>query len=69
VKKPARNLPDTNTIVRYLIADDPVLHGKAKEFFDRVKHDDAKAVIINIRRSHDIRRDKRIKGKIERLCG
>lgn len=46
MKKPARNLPDTNTIVRYLIADDPVLHGKAKEFFDRVKHDDVKAIIL-----------------------
>lgn len=46
MKKPARSLPDTNTIVRYLVADDPALHGKAKEFFDRVKHDGVKAVIL-----------------------
>jgi predicted nucleic acid-binding protein len=46
VKKPAKSLPDTNTIVRYLVADDPVLHEKAKEFFDKVKHGSVKAVIL-----------------------
>jgi predicted nucleic-acid-binding protein len=46
VKKPAKSLPDTNTIVRYLVADDPDLHGKAKEFFDKVKHGSVKAVIL-----------------------
>ena len=46
MKKPARSLPDTNTIVRYLVADDPALHEKAKEFFDKVKHGGAKAVIL-----------------------
>jgi len=46
VKKAARSLPDTNTIVRYLVADNPALHGKAKEFFDRVKHGGVKAVIL-----------------------
>lgn len=46
MKKPERSLPDTNTIVRYLVADDPVLHGKAKEFFDKVKHGSIKAVIL-----------------------
>lgn len=45
MKKPARSLPDTNTIVRYLVADDPALHAKAKEFFDKVKHGGVKAVI------------------------
>ena len=44
--KPARNLPDTNTIVRYLVADEPALHTKAKEFFDKVKHGNDKAVIL-----------------------
>lgn len=44
--KPARSLPDTNTIVRYLVADDPTLHEKAKEFFDKVKHGSVKAVIL-----------------------
>ena len=46
MKKPARSLPDTNTIVRYLVADDPALHAKAKEFFDKVKHGGVKAVIL-----------------------
>lgn len=46
MKKPARSLPDTNTIVRYLVADDPSLHAKAKEFFDKVKHGGVKAVIL-----------------------
>ncbi len=44
--KQARNLPDTNVIVRYLVADDPALHTKAKEFFDKVKHGSIKAVIL-----------------------
>jgi len=46
VKKPTRSLPDTDTIVRYLVADDPALHAKAKEFFDKVKHGGVKAVIL-----------------------
>ena len=46
VKEPARNLPDTNTIVRYLAADDPALHAKAKLFFDEVKDGSIRAVIL-----------------------
>jgi predicted nucleic acid-binding protein len=46
VKRPARSLPDTNTIIRYLVADDPSLHNKAKEFFDKVKSGGLKAVIL-----------------------
>jgi predicted nucleic-acid-binding protein len=46
VKKPARSLPDTNTIVRYLIGDDHVQQAKAREFFDKVKNGEAKAVIL-----------------------
>ncbi len=46
MKKPAKSLPDTNTIVRYLVADDPALHAKAKDFFDKVKHGGVKAVIL-----------------------
>lgn len=46
MKKPARSLPDTNTIVRYLVKDNPVLFAKAKEFFDGVKNGDIKAVIL-----------------------
>jgi len=46
VKKPARSLPDTNIIVRYLVADEPTLHVKAKEFFDKVKNGSVKAIIL-----------------------
>jgi len=46
VKKPARSLPDTNTIVRYLVKDDIALYTKAKSFFDRVKNGNEKAVIL-----------------------
>ena len=46
MKRPVRSLPDTNVIVRYLIADDPTLHGRAKEFFDKVKNGSLKALIL-----------------------
>jgi len=46
VKKPGKNLPDTNVIVRYLMKDDEVQYSKAKEFFDKVKHGSSKAIII-----------------------
>jgi predicted nucleic-acid-binding protein len=46
VKKPARSLPDTNTIVRYLVADEPNLHAKAKLFFDQVKDGRVRAIIL-----------------------
>lgn len=46
MKKPEKSLPDTNVIVRYLVADDPAMHGKAKDFFDKVKHGAVKAVIL-----------------------
>lgn len=46
MQKPARSLPDTNTIVRYLVADHLALHAKAKEFFDDVKRDGTKAVVL-----------------------
>jgi len=46
VKRPARSLPDTNTIVRYLVADEPALYAKAKEFFDKVKNGGVKAIIL-----------------------
>lgn len=46
MKKPARSLPDTNTIVRYLVNDNPALYVKAKEFFDKVKNGGLKAVIL-----------------------
>ena len=46
MKKPAKSLPDTNTIVRYLVNDNPALSVKAKEFFDQVKNGGLKAVIL-----------------------
>jgi predicted nucleic acid-binding protein len=46
VKKPSKNLPDTNVIVRYLVKDDPALYKKAKEFFDKVKSGGQRAVIL-----------------------
>jgi predicted nucleic-acid-binding protein len=46
VRRPARSLPDTNTIVRYLVKDDLALYTKAKDFFDKVKNGSEKAVIL-----------------------
>ena len=46
MKKRGRSLPNTNIIVRYLVGDDPALSAKAKEFFDKVKNSDVKAVIL-----------------------
>ena len=46
MKRPARSLPDTNTIVRYLIADEPAMHAKAKELFDKIKNGAGKAIIL-----------------------
>jgi len=46
VKRPQRSLPDINTIVRYLIGDDPAQFAAAKEFFDRVKNGSVKAVFL-----------------------
>lgn len=46
MKKPARSLPDTNIIVRYLVKDDLTLYAKSKEFFDKVKNGSIKAVIF-----------------------
>ena len=46
MRKPARSLPDTNIIVRYLVKDDIPLYTKAKGFFDKVKNGSEKAVIL-----------------------
>ncbi len=46
MKKGARSLPDTNTIVRYLVNDDPDLYAKARQFFDKVKDGEARAVVL-----------------------
>lgn len=46
MRKPVRSLPDTNAIVRYLVKDDLALYTKAKNFFDKVKNGNEKAVIL-----------------------
>ena len=46
MKKQAKSLPDTNTIIRYLVKDDINLYKKAKEFFDKVREGSTKAVIL-----------------------
>ena len=46
MKKQTKSLPDTNTIIRYLVKDDLNLYKKAKEFFDKVKDGSTKAVIL-----------------------
>lgn len=46
MKRTARSLPDTNTIVRYLVNDNPEQHEKAREFFDKVKDGASRAVIL-----------------------
>lgn len=46
MRKLIRSLPDTNTIVRYLVKDDLALYAKAKDFFDKVKNGSEKAVIL-----------------------
>ena len=46
MKKPATSLPDTNTIIRYLVNDEPLLYARAKGFFEKVKNGEAKAVIL-----------------------
>ena len=46
MKRQERTLPDTNTVIHYLVADDPVLHARAKEFFDKVKNGLSKATIL-----------------------
>ena len=46
MKKPIKSLPDTNTIIRYLIKDDIPLYEKAKVFFDGVKNGNGSAVLL-----------------------
>ncbi len=46
MKKPARSLPDTNVLIRYLTRDNEPLYVRAKEFFDTVKEGATQAVIL-----------------------
>jgi len=46
VKGPVRRLPDTNTILRYLLEDEPNQYEKAAELFEKVRTGEEKAVIL-----------------------
>ncbi len=41
-----RTLPDTNTIIRYLVKDNTKLYSKSKELFDKVRDGVEKAIIL-----------------------
>lgn len=45
MKGPAK-LPDTNVILRYLLADSPELYEKAQRLFEKVRVGEEKAVIL-----------------------
>ena len=45
MKGPAR-LPDTNVILRYLLADNPELYEKAQRLFEKIRVGEEKAVIL-----------------------
>ena len=44
--EPARKLPDTNTILRYLLDDVPHLSAKASAFFEKVRVGKEKVLIL-----------------------
>lgn len=46
MRKPVKNLPDTNSLIRYLTRDDEPLYLRAKQFFDNVREGSARAVIL-----------------------
>lgn len=46
MKDPAKRLPDTNVILRYLLADEPHQHEKTAKFFEKVRTGGEKAVIL-----------------------
>ena len=46
MKKPAKVLPDTNILIRYLTGDVESLYTEAKAFFDEVKEGRAKAIVL-----------------------
>ncbi len=43
---PAKRLPDTNTILRYLLKDELHLYEKARRLFEKVRVGDEKVVIL-----------------------
>lgn len=46
MKDPAKRLPDTNTILRYLLGDEPRLYEKAAKIFEKVRTGEEKVVIL-----------------------
>ncbi len=46
MKRPAARIPDTNTIVRYLLGDHAILSPRAEDFFARVRTGEQKVLIL-----------------------
>lgn len=46
MRGPGKRLPDTNTILRYLLGDEPRLYEKAAGFFEKVRVGEERAVIL-----------------------
>ena len=46
MRRPAKSLPDTNILIRYLTRDDEPLYVRAKEFFDKIKEGSIRAIIL-----------------------
>lgn len=46
MKDPAKRLPDTNTILRYLLGDEPHLYEKAAKVFEKVRIGEEKVIIL-----------------------
>ncbi|MDO8743941.1 MAG: PIN domain-containing protein [Candidatus Brocadiaceae bacterium] len=46
MKVPAKRLPDTNMILRYLLGDEPRLYEKAAKIFEKVRIGEEKVVIL-----------------------
>lgn len=46
MRERAKRLPDTNTILRYLLGDEPRLYEEAAEFFEKVRGGKEKAIIL-----------------------
>jgi len=44
--EPGKKLPDTNTILRYLLKDDPAQYNTTSSFFEKVRLGDEKAIIL-----------------------
>lgn len=46
MKDPVKKLPDTNTILRYLLGDEPHFYEKANRFFEKVRLGEEKVIIL-----------------------